>query len=306
MQHYHSNGKLLLFGEYFVLEGAKALAIPTQLGQSLDVSSQTFLVKGLSWKSYDHENKLWFEAFFDENLDVKHTSDAETARTLQTILYIARQRNPDLLKGDFYYDAETRLQFPREWGLGSSSTLIANIAQWAQIDALDLFFNSFKGSGYDIACGLSNEPIIYELNKQKADWEKVNFNPIFKDHIAFVYLGKKQNSREGIHHFKQKNGLWNKETAQISVITNKALTCTTTEEFMAIIEEHEAIVAQALELNKVKNQYFNDFEGAIKSLGAWGGDFVMAVSNLPFSDIKNYFVKKGFTTIVPYTEMIRR
>lgn len=305
MQHYHSNGKLLLFGEYFVLEGAKALAIPTQLGQSLTITPQTFLVKGLNWKSFDHEGKLWFEAYFDETLDIKHTTDAEVARTLQTILFAAKQLNPNLLQGDFYYDAETRLQFPRQWGLGSSSTLIANIAQWAQVDAFNLFFNSFKGSGYDIACAISPQPIIYQLKEEKALWHTVNFAPAFAENIAFVYLGKKQNSREGIQHFRQKSRQLSRETELISTITQKALNCNTIDGFMALMSEHEEIVAHALELSKVKGIYFSDFEGEIKSLGAWGGDFVMAAARLPFNDIKNYFINKGFTTIVPYNEMRR-
>ncbi len=306
MQHYHSNGKLLLFGEYFVLNGAKALAIPTQLGQNLTVTPQTFLIKGLNWKSFDNENKLWFEAYFDEHLDIKHTSDNNTARTLQTILFVAKQLNPSLLSGDFYFDVETHLQFPRLWGLGSSSTLIANIAQWAQVDAFKLFFNSFKGSGYDIACALSNSPITYQVQNEKPVWQEVNFSTPFAEQVAFVYLDKKQNSREGIQHFEQKKSLFNKEIEQINAIVDKALHCASIQEFMALIDEHEAIVAQALEFKTVKEELFSDFDGSVKSLGAWGGDFVMAASNLPFDDVKNYFNQKGFTTIVPYLEMIKQ
>lgn len=305
MPHYHSNGKLLLFGEYFVLEGAQALAIPTRLGQSLTISTQEFLIEGLSWKSYDHEGKLWFEAYFDKQLGIKHSTDDEVARTLQTILFAAQQLNPDLLNQPLYYDAETRLQFPRQWGLGSSSTLIANIAQWAQVDALTLFFNSFKGSGYDIACAISPNPVLYQLNNGQAHWQQVNFAPAFAENIAFVYLGKKQNSRDGIQHFRQKSSQLNKETQQISAITQKALHSGTLSEFLQLMAEHEQIVAQALDLPKVKDLYFNDFEGEVKSLGAWGGDFVMAAAHLPFVDIKNYFISKGFTTIVPYNEMMR-
>ncbi|MEQ3661167.1 MAG: GHMP kinase, partial [Flavobacterium sp.] len=38
-QTYYSNGKLLLTGEYVVLDGAKALAVPTKFGQSLSIES---------------------------------------------------------------------------------------------------------------------------------------------------------------------------------------------------------------------------------------------------------------------------
>lgn len=305
MQHYYSNGKLLLFGEYFVLQGAQSLSIPTRFGQGLTVSSQAFFVKGLNWKSYDHENTLWFEVFFDERLDIKHTTDAAVARTLQTILMVAKEQNPDFLNEADYYEAQTHLQFPRHWGLGSSSTLIAGIAQWAQVDAFELFFNSFKGSGYDIACAISELPVLYRLADNKPVWQKVTFNPSFADNISYVYLEKKQDSRQGIQHFKQKSSLWDKEVDKISSITQSALKCNDIEEFMALMDEHEAIVAQALELDKVKDLYFADFEGSVKSLGAWGGDFVMAVSHLPFNEIKNYFETKGFATIVAHTDMIK-
>jgi mevalonate kinase len=304
MQHYHSNGKLLLFGEYFVLEGAQSLSIPTHLGQTLSVSTQEFLLEGLNWKSYDHEGNLWLEVFFDSSLDIKHSTDAAMARTLQTILMVAKDLNPNFLKDPAYYTAETRLQFPRNWGLGSSSTLIAGIAQWAQVDAFELFFNSFKGSGYDIACAISDKPVLYRLDEGKPVWKKTDFNPSFSQNISYVYLDKKQNSREGIQLFKQKSSLLSNEVDKISQLTQKALLCNDLGEFMELINQHEAIVAQALELDKVKDLYFADFDGSIKSLGAWGGDFIMAASHLPFNAVKDYFEKKGFATIVAYKEMI--
>lgn len=305
MQHFCSNGKLLLFGEYFVLQGAAALAIPTQKGQTLAVKQQQFPVNGLSWKSYDYEGKLWFEVFFDDNLAIQHTTDDATARTLQTILFEAQRLSPGFLSQPVYTDAETRLEFPNNWGLGSSSTLIANIAQWAGVDAFELFFNSFKGSGYDIACALSDEPVLYRLENGKAVWEKMPFHPSFAGNIYFIFLEKKQNSREGIQHFQNSNRLYNKESEEISAISKKALLCPSLEEFMQLAEEHESIVANALQLPKVKDLYFNDFDGAIKSLGAWGGDFIMAMSHLPFDKIKHYFETKGFATIVPFNNMIK-
>ena len=46
---------------------------------------------------------------------------------------------------------------------------------------------------------------------------------------------------------------------------------------------------------------FPDFDGVIKSLGAWGGDFVMVISNENPTD---YFMEKGYETVIPYEEMI--
>ena len=39
MKEFHANGKLLLTGEYAVLDGAKAIGLPTKRGQSLQILS---------------------------------------------------------------------------------------------------------------------------------------------------------------------------------------------------------------------------------------------------------------------------
>lgn len=304
MQQYRGNGKLLLFGEYFVLRGAKSLAIPTQLGQTLTITPQEFLVKGLSWKSFDPNGQLWFEAFFDENFDTQHSTNDVTARTLQTILLAAKELNPGFLNDEFYHDAHTHLEFPRDWGLGSSSTLIACIAQWAGVNAMELFFNSFSGSGYDIACALTSKPIVYQLIKEKATWQTTPFSPAFYQDIYFIHLGKKQDSRKGIQLFNDKIHTDTEHVNNINKIIHQAIACTHKNEFIQLMHEHETIIGKALGLETVKSLYFADFDGGIKSLGAWGGDFIMAVTNLTDVETKNYFESKGFTTIVPYKKMM--
>jgi hypothetical protein len=54
-------------------------------------------------------------------------------------------------------------------------------------------------------------------------------------------------------------------------------------------------------LSTVKETLFHDFEGVVKSLGAWGGDFVLAISKENPTD---YFKAKGFEVVIPYSEMI--
>jgi hypothetical protein len=46
---------------------------------------------------------------------------------------------------------------------------------------------------------------------------------------------------------------------------------------------------------------FPDYSRAIKSLGAWGGDFVLATGNFNEMD---YFKQKGFHTIISYHKMV--
>ena len=61
--NFYSNGKLLLTGEYLVLDGAKSLAVPTKLGQDLIV--ENIQEQQLIWGSFTNTGECWFEAVFD-------------------------------------------------------------------------------------------------------------------------------------------------------------------------------------------------------------------------------------------------
>jgi mevalonate kinase len=61
--NYFSNGKLLITGEYFVLDGAKSLAVPTKYGQ--DLSFESIQEPQLIWQSFDENGECWLEAIFD-------------------------------------------------------------------------------------------------------------------------------------------------------------------------------------------------------------------------------------------------
>jgi hypothetical protein len=73
------------------------------------------------------------------------------------------------------------------------------------------------------------------------------------------------------------------------------------EEFCDLLDKHEKVMSEILELPTVKENIFSDLDGSIKSLGAWGGDFVMAVSK---DNPTAYFENKGYKTIVTYKDMI--
>ena len=157
---FYSNGKLLITGEYVVLDGAIALALPTKYGQNLIIEeAENNLIQ---WKSFDIDDSIWFEdnipfssvirkERFDDNHSIKNT--------LIEILHEAYLMNSDFITNSKGYVITTELTFPKFWGLGTSSTLINNIAKWLKIDAYQLLKRSFGGSGYDIACAQNNSPI---------------------------------------------------------------------------------------------------------------------------------------------------
>lgn len=313
--NYYSNGKLLLTGEYLVLDGAKSLAIPTRFGQDLQVSE--IAEPQLIWQSFTVNQQCWFEASFNlqklrltsATFTSENQGNADAiAETLLDILTEAKRLNPNFLNTDKGIVVKTKLTFPRKWGLGSSSTLINSIANWAKVDAFQLLWNSFKGSGYDIACAQNEHPIFYQIKKDFSTAPKltpivtaVTFHPNFTKNLFFVYLNQKQDSKEGIAKFRESTQDFSREIQRISEISEAFTTAKNLQEFEQFIVEHEQIISSIVQLTPVKEQYFSDYFGAIKSLGAWGGDFVLATGN---ETTPNYFKSRGYQTVIPYDEMV--
>ena len=306
--NFYSNGKLLLTGEYLVLDGAKSLAIPTKFGQDLVV--EKIKEPQIIWGSFTNTGECWFEAVFDlpklRLVNCTFNSDSEDniefiAETLLDILKEARNLNPDFLNSENGFVVKTHLTFPRNWGLGSSSTLINSIASWAKVDSFMLLWNSFKGSGYDIACAQNNSPIFYQIDNELPTIQQVEFNPSFKENLFFVHLNHKQDSKEGIAKFRESGHDFDKEIKRISEISNQFLKADSLEVFNELIIEHENIISSIINLKPVKEKLFPDYFGEIKSLGAWGGDFVLATGN---EQTPTYFKNKGFEIVLNYSEMV--
>ena len=301
-QTFYSNGKLLITGEYLVLDGASAFALPTKFGQNLIVDKGNN--QEIKWTSFDADGSIWFNETITFGAIIKNenTTIESVKNTLTTILHEAYLLNPAFILNENGYVICTNLNFPKNWGLGTSSTLLNNIAQWLEIDAFSLLKNSFGGSGYDIACAQNNSPILFRLNNGKPRIEKIIFEPQFTENIYFVYLNKKQSSKTAIaSYYKQKNNNLESTISEINKITEDFLESKSRNQFALAIQKHEKYMSAILELKTVKESLFPDFDGSVKSLGAWGGDFVMVISE------KNpipYFSSKGFETVLRYSEMI--
>lgn len=299
---FYSNGKLLITAEYLVLDGATALALPTKFGQNLTVE-KIESNKTIIWKSYDNDQSIWYEdiILFSSIINQEHFQDNPVKNTLLKILHEAYKLNPNFLLNSNGYSISTTLTFPKNWGLGTSSTLINNIAQWLQIDAFLLLKNSFGGSGYDIACAQNNTPILYHLQNGNPVIEKVVFDPDFKQKIYFVYLNQKQSSKTAIANYRNNSKDLSLIIPKINTITDQVLKAKDITSFAKALENHENMMSEILNTKTVKQILFSDFKGTIKSLGAWGGDFVMTISEGNPSD---YFKSRGFETILTYEEMI--
>lgn len=298
---FYSNGKLLITGEYLVLDGAKALALPTKFGQNLVVENGND--NTIHWKSFDKDESVWFEEiiYFSEIINKAKSENQSEKNTLIDILHEAYLFNPGFLNTSEGYVVTTHLTFPKFWGLGTSSTLINNIAQWLGIDAFVLLKNSFGGSGYDIACAQNDVAVFYQLVDGKPLVEPIDFKPECALNLYFVYLNKKQSSKNAIATYYKKKRNLEKIIPEINGITDALVKNSNDENWITLIEKHENIMSDVLVEPTVKSKLFSDFTGAIKSLGAWGGDFILVLAKENPTD---YFKERGFETVIPYDEMI--
>jgi len=305
LQRFYANGKVLLSGEYAVLDGALALALPCRYGQWLELYNHSAQV--LHWESYDEQGSCWFSARFGaRSLRLIECSDLDTGSRLEDILQEAALLNPDLpllLRGARLV---SRRNFPADWGLGSSSTLLYTVAKLAQVDAFTLSERTFGGSGYDVACAAARGPILYQRSaaQNRPGYVETTFYPDFRQHLYFVYLRKKQNSREGIRRYRSISSDRSTFVQALGAATERLLRATDLQHFQEDLLAHELLVAEYLGMPRVQQQLFDDFPGTIKSLGAWGGDFVLAASAEAPAWIEGYFRKKEYTTILPYDRMV--
>jgi mevalonate kinase len=298
---FYGHGKLMLTGEYAVLDGALSLALPTKKGQKMTVKAHRGT--DLVWQSYDHEGKLWFESEISiYDFSATKTTDQSVSDKLQKILKNAVRLNCEFLDKWNAFKIETHLEFPTDWGLGSSSTLIHLVSEWAEINPLELYFKCENGSGYDVACSFAKGPIEYISSDVEVSYTPSDFKPSFTDNLHFIHLGKKKNSEEGIKEYL--TAVKDKKT-MVKLITDITENIQETKDlasFEKLINEHESVIANHTKFKKIKEERFGDFNGSIKSLGAWGGDFVLATGEKDY--VSQYFNSKGLNTVVSYKDMV--
>ena len=301
MKTYTANGKLLLTGEYLVLKGALALALPVKLGQSMTVETEH--APSLQWTAH-HPSGPWFYATLNpETLEILDTDDRSKAEKLSRILKALQGLNPKAFEQGLRF--ETHLGFNPQWGLGSSSTLLSLLAQWAEVNPYELLRNTVGGSGYDIACATATQPLYYQLVDGHPQSCPAPFQPPFADRLFFVYQGKKQHSSDEVKAFDKH---WEQadlttELMTVSELSRALPSITYFEDFCTLLQVHESLLSRCLDRPPVQQQ-FPDFNGVLKSLGAWGGDFLLAATEQSFEAVTAYFKQHGLDTVIPYHDII--
>lgn len=256
------------------------------------------------WTCHDAQGKKWFEAGIDlMGFDIISSTDEKMSKYLRKLFKACCNNNSEFLSHWKKYKVDHYLEFPLEWGLGSSSTLIRNMALWADISPYHLYFDIEDGSGYDVACAGSEDPILYTLGDGVIDLEEVEFNPSFADQLYFLPLGNKVSSSEAVKAIRNKRP----DKALIrkaSDFSHKLLQIKTLQAFENWVEEHESMVSAYLGQAKIKDERFSDYWGAVKSLGTWGGDLLLISSKESKETTEKYFKEKSFDKLIPYKDLI--
>ena len=297
---FRSNGKILLCSEYLVLEGAKAIALPSKLTQDLEVTKCEDKI--IQWQSFDEKNDLWFEEkFYLIGSDLKYRSkkNKTSEKILLLFKYLLKTKDVNDILGNKFL---TKLNFKREWGLGTSSTFVNNLAKWAMVDPYKLLFSAFKGSGYDIACCDIKNPIFFQKKQNSISINNVSFNPPFIENLYLVYLEKKQNTQNSIINYFNIKSDRKYLIEKANFISEEIIKCKDLNQFEDLIVEHENIIGSATSQEPIQQSIFSSYrEGRIKSLGAWGGDFILVTSK---NNDLSFFKNKGYNTILKLSDLV--
>ena len=297
---FKSNGKLLITSEYLVMKGAMALAIPAKLDQELNVISTNS--DFVNWKSFNKDNQIWYEEkfFLDKGALIYHGEKNKMSDLIVRLFdYIHKFNNPEKSIGNEFI---WKINFNINWGLGSSSTLINNLSKWAKVNPYKLLFSVFNGSGYDIACCDKSNPIIFQKKDDYLSVSDTTFNPNFLNNLFLIFLNKKQDTQKSVQNFLETDQSHSEGINQINEIVHEIENVKDITTFESLIERHEKIIANILQMPTIQNEKFPDYNnGVIKSLGSWGGDFVLATGDEKSVD---YFEEKGFNTIRKISDLL--
>lgn len=299
---FKASGKLLLFGEYLVLRGAKSIAIPLHYKQLLHITS--YYSKNLLWECYEN-NKCWLRIEFSANLEIMQSTNEAKANIIQQLLRLIQNKKPNLKVCGLSFRFD--LDFDRNYGFGTSSTLLSLLSQWSGVDPYLLQRESFPGSGFDIAAATARGPFIYQMQTIDDKIRRIltPYEPHDKisNQLLFIFTGKKQHSLQEVRNFRKIETLPG-YIQEMNTIVSEVEHCTGIEEFENLMFRSEKLLSDILNVTTVKEKLFEDYPFAIKSLGAWGGDFVMATyRNQELA--KEYFNKKGMTPVFTYPQLIK-
>ncbi len=303
MDQIRAHGKLMISAEYMVMHGSKALALPLRKGQTLR-KFRSDNPRIFSWKAFFGE-QTWFHAMLDPaTLRILESSDHEKATHLQKLISSCIEMMPAFQEDLFSWDVETYLDFSPEWGFGSSSTLIALMAEWAEINPLDLHFSVSSGSGYDVACAIAEGPLVYRLRDGSPRYQHIPFRPLFSGDLYFAWLGVKQPTAPHLQEISGKLRPDFQSIHQFSDLTEQMIRAKDLATFQDLMRIHEEALAEILHMEPVSATLLRDLPGSVKSLGAWGGDYVLVASDAPRKELEAFLSSRNIHQLFNFEDLV--
>ncbi len=296
---YQANGKLLISGEYLVLHGALSFALPLRFGQQMQISTAAGPL--IRWTSSDPHG-TWYRAEFSLPGPVKENLSRED-RFIMRLLEAAGGLNPDFAARIQGTEVTVDANYPVQWGLGSSSTLIYLVACWAGINPFRLFHMVSRGSGYDLACAGRSNPLLYSRKGEAIMIRDIAAGRAVRQNALFAWLGNKQSSDTEVDRFLVEASPSPTDIALMDLLTLKIATADRAEELQEHMLRHESLLARILQREPLSAR-LSDFPGTVKSLGAWGGDFAMFVTDQPKEAVLPWFTEKGIFPVFTFDEII--
>jgi hypothetical protein len=281
LKSFFSHGKVLLAGEYAVMCGVEALALPVRAGQWQHVWEMP--AKGVSklvWQSKDADGGVWFECRVDTDImHVSETTSETYSDTLLRLLFCIKEQKPELFLHK-NIRIETECEFNRSFGLGSSSTLVCNLAKWSGVNAHLLQERAFGGSGYDVAVGNLGRPLVYWLENNEPNWSSWQLPPDFTHDWYLAFPGEKQNSRDSLAGVKAQLDKISSDVAllqQMNACIQAIKSPRSLPMLEAMLEMWQALLSQRLDLPRpYETLGLSPVKGGLcKYLGAWGGDVLL-------------------------------
>ena len=305
MQTFFAPGKILLAGEYAVLLGLEAHAVPVKQGQWMEFfayNTPENQAPTVHFKALDEHGESWIENTYDLDSEVWRDTPAPELDAFDKVLQFV---SADFWESQTSYRIETRLEFGRETGLGSSSTFIALMAQCFRLDPQKLQEHIFAGSGYDVAVACLGKPLSFWRNEKGAHYRQWSLPATLTEDWSVVFLGHKVNSRhsaaEIIENLKEvlAEPFYKQQFERVLRIVRDAETTASVE---AALEMYQLLLAQLVNMDTPYKQFGLKpvKQGLCKWLGAWGGDMLLV--NNTFLEQENPFFESYH--IVPWNELV--
>jgi len=283
MRSYFATGKVMLTGEYLVMNGFDCIALPSKLGQWMHVwdfetpqGSPDFII----YQAKDINDNVWFETkIILPNFEIMDPAQVENIQ-VDRLVGILKMADVEFWQEGKSYRIETQLEFERVWGLGSSSTLVKLFADFLHLDPLNIQFEIFGGSGYDVAIAQLQKPMVYSLTPDNSNWKYWKLDKSLTENWHVVFYGEKMDSRSSVSAVQDAlNDIAEDDfyTAQFDKILEMSKSATDIISLESSLEMYQMLLAQALfmpttyDLLGIKPVN----KGLCKWLGAWGGDMIL-------------------------------